>query len=125
MRKLTNPRRIKTRTGPVEATHELHEFHVHLRPGNEQIVSTKTPVVQVDANDFVPLDDNTETVIISGSHLKALGSDFKVSDVLAKHEEIMAHTQGEREKAAREEHLRLQKELADTEKRLAELKARL
>lgn len=124
MKKLPSPRVLKTRTGPVSATHELHEFNVHLRPGNEQIVSTKTPMVEVEGS-FIPLDDNVETVIISGKNLQALGKDFKTSDVLAKHEEILAQTKDERMKLEHEREEQLRTELAATEKRLAELKAQL
>lgn len=123
MRKLDEPRIIKTRLGPVTATHDFFEIFISERPGSEHVQSVRKLAVEV-GGELVPIDDGAEheTVTSRGDELNSLGLNY--SNIIKLHEGKMQKVRTDRDEAARQEQERVEAEIAAAEAQLAELKRR-
>lgn len=120
MQTLDTPVSIDTPFGPVQATHIAHNYTVS-EIGNKQIISTRQYAVLV-GTELRPVG-TASTIDLAGADRDALGADPTGATILAKH--IAINTAREAEAAATLESRKtsLTREIAETEARLAALRA--
>lgn len=119
--KLDTPVSVRTRLGSVLATHQFHTINIIDQPGNNnRIVSTKTLGVEVDGV-VQEINEGSESVTIAGTDLDALGSDFTIGVVKAKHAELYESVKAAKLAAAASQKADLEARLAYTKAQLDEL----